>query len=269
MLDQGAYSFWRSSGGKQPDEDYWLEYEAWAYAIMARCPQAVAIVPDVIDGSEEENHRLLIDFLGGELPTARLMPVWHLGDSMDYLDYLLECGFSYLAFGSSGQYANPASKAWHERVRQGLHRIDAVCTPSHGLARPWLHLLRAQAQHEHYDFDSSDSTNLAMNHHRYRHLPGHLSLFSESIRMRLAASCDMRPEQPSPARNAIEWRLNELQDHWNCTASESDFRKYLSSAFPPITIQLPDYRAWRETDSHMEPLDIPLQPDLFASTLFA
>src|SRR5262245_6269588 len=58
MVDNGAFSIYRA-GGKTYDAAMLEEFEAWAADILARCPHAVAVVPDVIGGTEEENLELI------------------------------------------------------------------------------------------------------------------------------------------------------------------------------------------------------------------
>jgi hypothetical protein len=193
LLDNGAFSAWRS--GVPMDVD---GFARWAADIMARCPQAVAVVPDVIDGDAADNDAMLIDFrgavleLGLQLDADRTMAVWHMHEPLERLTGLVEGGFQYVAIGSSGEYAQPGTPAWHARIGQALAALDELVAGSNGAyRRPWLHMMRAQAEAHRYDFDSSDSCNLAVNHCRYRETgPGHVGRLAARIAGKIDASCD-------------------------------------------------------------------------------
>ena len=69
LVDNGAFSAWRS--GVPMDVD---GFARWAADILARCPQAVAVVPDVIDGDAAANDEMLIDFRGAVLELGLAVP---------------------------------------------------------------------------------------------------------------------------------------------------------------------------------------------------
>ena len=221
LIDNGAFSAWRS--GVPMDVD---GFARWAADIMARCPQAVAVVPDVIDGDAEANDAMLIDFrgavleLGLELDADRTMAVWHMHEPLERLTGLVEGGFQYVAIGSSGEYAQPGTPAWHERIRQALAALDDLVAESNGAyRRPWLHMMRAQAEAHRYDFDSSDSCNLAVNHCRYRDTGhGHVGRLAARIAGKIDASCDgaERPTIEPPA---------------DAAAAEAAFREKLATVY--------------------------------------
>lgn len=256
LIDNGAFSFWKSNS-TNPASTYWDAYELWAYDILRRCPQAVAIAPDSIDADVGENAALLDDFRCGLIPFERIMAVWHLGDPLDYLEYLLESGFSYLAFGSSGSYREPNTPAWHARMAQALAVVDRLCTRSRGLARPWLHLLRAQSCHHFYPFDSSDSTNLAVNHSRHRNRAQHLELIARRISEKIERSCDMVSERQPPASHAIESRVGDLHLQWLTGASGEVLASFALAGRSPIELHIEDYRATRASDGR-----IPVRPSV-------
>src|SRR5581483_10759146 len=70
MLDNGAYSFWTSE--RAPD---WDEYMTWAEGWLDY-PTTWAVIPDAIDGGEDENDALLVKWFQRGLPKGA--PVWHL-----------------------------------------------------------------------------------------------------------------------------------------------------------------------------------------------
>lgn len=206
LIDNGAFSAWMS--GQTMDDEYWNGFARWAADILARCPQAIVVVPDVIDGDADANDQLLHDFMGVDLeldidlPPERMMPVWHMHEPIDRLLYLAE-GFEYIGIGSSAQYAKCGTAEWHARIQEAFAAMDQFVAESNGAyRRPWLHMMRAQAQAHLYEFDSADSTNVAVNHGRYRHEgPGHVGRLADRVRSKIEASCSMqeRPTIASPA----------------------------------------------------------------------
>jgi hypothetical protein len=241
ICDNGAYSYWKNTG-ENATEDYWLGFEKWAYDILRQAPQAVAIVPDEIDGSEDDNVNLLTDFLCGPIPRERMMPVWHLGDSVDYLVYLLESQFQYLAFGSSGQYVQPGTKIWHKRIAEAFDIVNKLCTAENAVTRPWLHMLRAQKQAGDYPFQSSDSTNLAQNHAKYKHVGNHVYHLADKIKFKNKIGINKKNiAKPSPAKNAINWCEYRNYTQWllNTEMDERIIYDFLNES--PIKMAISDY----------------------------
>lgn len=204
IIDNGAFSL-HKQGISTRDEDYLADFEEWAQAILDRCPQAVAVVPDVIDGTEQENTELLALW---QLDPARSMPIWHLHESFDYLRYLLDGGWEHLGFGSSGQYWKPGTPEWHARVKEAFDVIDAWEREENaGHVRPRIHMMRAQSLAHLYDFDSSDSTNVAVNHNRFRKLHGndnHVACFAARVAEKIEATA---------GRTARHQKLRPLLGH--------------------------------------------------------
>lgn len=192
MLDNGAFSAWRS--GVPMDVD---GFARWAADICERCPQAVVVVPDVIDGDELANDDMRLDFSGAMLeagvfiPAERMMVVWHMHESIDRLTGMIEGGYQYIAIGSSGQYAKVGTPEWHARIREAFDHIERFCAESEGAyVRPWIHMMRAQSEAHRYPFDSADSCSLAVNHCRYKaEGEGHVARYAQRIRGRIDASC--------------------------------------------------------------------------------
>ena len=206
MLDNGAFTAWKS--GKQFDP---LAFVNWAAPIVRRCPQAVAVVPDVIGGSPQDNAELLHDFISMAWDAGcpdmidRSMVVWHMDEPLDHLDYLLQA-CQYLAIGSAGQWSKVGTVSWHARMRDAMRVIDDYSASFH---RPWIHLMRAQSQAHLYQVDSSDSCSVAVNHCRYRaEGPGHVRRYADRVRNRIDASCSgverYLLESPAAAASAVE-----------------------------------------------------------------
>lgn len=192
LLDNGAFSAWRS--GVPMDVDGFVR---WAADICERCPQAVVVVPDVIDGDELANDEMRYEFSGAMfeagvfIPPERMMMVWHMHESLDRLTGMIEGGYTYIAIGSSGEYAQVGTPQWHARIREAFDHIERFCAESEGCyVRPWIHMMRAQGEAHRYPFDSADSCSLAVNHCRYKaEGEGHVARYAQRIRGKIDASC--------------------------------------------------------------------------------
>lgn len=151
MLDNGAYTFWRQ--GKPTDWDAYMDWvEEWL-----DYPTTWAVIPDVIDGTEEENDRLLVSWFQRRLPKGA--PVWHLHESLERLQRLCR-GYERVCFGSSGRFTTVGSLAWHLRVAQAFNTI----ADEDGRV-PWIHMLRGMSMSgSRYPFASVDSADVARNH---------------------------------------------------------------------------------------------------------
>jgi hypothetical protein len=162
MLDNGAFSFWRS--GKACHD--WSAFASWARDWL-EFPTTWAVMPDVIDGTEEENDAL-ITWLYAIHPDVwrRSAPVWHLHEGLDRFKRLCHA-YPKVCIGSSGQYADIGSGSWHRRMEQAM---NAVC--GSGPVPVWLHMLRGMAlSGSQYPFASVDSTDIAQNHNRLQNTP--------------------------------------------------------------------------------------------------
>lgn len=204
LVDNGAFSL-HKQGVSARDEAYLEGYEAWAQDILDRCPQAVAVIPDIIGGTEQENAELVNTT---SLDYDRAMPIWHMHESVAYLLHLCET-FQYVGIGSSGAYWQAGSPAWHARITEMFAAIDAWELDT-GNVRPRIHMMRAQSMAHLYPFDTSDSTNVAMNHGRYRaEGAGHVA------RLATRASAKIRASSGAEARHQA---LRPLLDHLEAAA---------------------------------------------------
>lgn len=161
MLDNGAFSAWRKG---EPVED-WAPFYEWVEPLL-EFPANWAVIPDVIDGDEDDNDRLLVDcFKRRQRRSARLgqwAPVWHMHESLDRLWRLCN-GYTRVCIGSSAQYKSVGTRSWHDRMAEAM---DRICDPE-GRPPVWLHMLRGMGQSGGpYPFASVDSTDLARNGHR-------------------------------------------------------------------------------------------------------
>jgi hypothetical protein len=150
MLDNGAFSFWRKNAIPEWDGvldwmEPWLDY-----------PTSWAVIPDVINGSEEENDRLLVSWFARRMPPGA--PVWHIHESFERLRRLVS-GYDRVCFGSSAEFATIGTDMWHRRISAAFD----VIANTYGRV-PWIHMLRGlDLAGSIYPFASADSTNLARN----------------------------------------------------------------------------------------------------------
>lgn len=151
LLDNGAFSLWRA--GKPTDWDgYYAFVDTWL-----SYPTTWAIIPDVIDGTDEDNDRLLADWPFSD----RGAPVWHLHEPIDRLLGLIDA-WPRVCFGSSGEYAEVGSDSWHRRVTRAFNEVGR-----RNARLPWVHMLRGMSlAGSAYPFASLDSTDVARNHNR-------------------------------------------------------------------------------------------------------
>lgn len=150
-FDNGAFSVWKK-GGTLDIEGYLRWVDDWR-----RHPGFDwALIPDVIDGDEADNDRLLEQW-PEQLPGV---PVWHLHESLERLQRLASV-WRTVAIGSSGQWRSPGTAAWWKRMAAAM---DAICNDQ---GRPMcrLHGLRMldPAIFTRLPFASADSTNAAVN----------------------------------------------------------------------------------------------------------
>lgn len=151
-LDNGAFSAWRAGS---PISD-WEDYFAWVDAMRRLAAFDFAVIPDVIDGTEEQNDALLAAWPHGSAGA----PVWHLHESLDRLARLASA-WPRVCLGSSGEYATVGTPAWWRRMGEAL----ALVCDSDGVPRVRLHGLRMLDPEivRRVPFASADSTNLARN----------------------------------------------------------------------------------------------------------
>lgn len=165
VLDNGAFSIWRQGRGAIDRNAFW----AWANEAQARSPQAVAVIPDVIEGSERENLLELSWALREGLAAfpERTMGIWHMNDSLDFLETQARL-LNFVGIGSCAEFDVQTKRAdYMARIREASQVIDQVEKTYD--RRPWVHLMRGLGVFaELTRFESADSTNVARNHSRYR-----------------------------------------------------------------------------------------------------
>jgi hypothetical protein len=145
MFDNGAFSMFT-----QNIEVDWNKYYRWVEGYIGHPHWAV--VPDVIDGEEEDNLALIKEWPHREDCAA---VVWHLSESIDHLLKLSDLGFGKLAFGSSGDYWQIGSDRWERRIDMAFNAL-AKNGPL-----PWCHMMRGlSVGGKRWPFASADSTSI-------------------------------------------------------------------------------------------------------------
>jgi hypothetical protein len=151
VLDNGAFTAWTQGGSVDVPG-----YIAWCEEWHLHPGFDWALIPDVIDGDEQDNDALLDQWpahIAG-------VPVWHMHEGLDRLRRLSE-RWRTVALGSSGQYRTPGTQAWWRRMTDAM----AVVCDEHGRPRCKLHGLRMLDPDifRHVPLSSADSTNAAVN----------------------------------------------------------------------------------------------------------
>jgi hypothetical protein len=152
VLDNGAFSAWRAG---QPITD-WDPYLRWVDEAARHPGFDFAIIPDVIDGSEADNDKLVRAW-PRSLEGA---PVFHLHESLARLSWLAR-EWPRVCLGSSGEYAEIGTDAWWRRIGEAM---SAACD-AEGRPLTKIHGLRMldPAVFTRIPFASADSTNVARN----------------------------------------------------------------------------------------------------------
>lgn len=150
-LDNGAFSAWRSGTPRNS----WNAYYEWVDQARRLPGFDWAVIPDVIEGTEEENAALV-----EEWPFARHegVPVWHLHESLERLDHLVSV-WPCVALGGSGDYNQPGSSVWWDRITEAM----GVLCEEDGCPRTRMHGLRMlnPAIFTQLPLSSADSTHIA------------------------------------------------------------------------------------------------------------
>jgi hypothetical protein len=150
MLDNGAFS--AKTRGLPFDRD---GFYTWVEPLLAHPHWAV--VPDVIDGSEDEQRQMVKSW-----PFRKDMgiPVWHLGLSISYLIELCDA-WGRVCFGSAGEFWQIGTTKWCHRMDEAFNAL----VNTYGRQIPWVHGMRMLGQSSGpWPLASADSTNVALHH---------------------------------------------------------------------------------------------------------
>lgn len=155
-LDNGAFSKWRAGKGKVDIGAYADYVREWEH----HPGFDFAIIPDIIDGSEFDNDKMLSAWICGQRMRCASVPVWHLHESLERLAYLINA-YPRVALGSSGQWATPGTEDWWDRMEE----VRPVACDELGRPKVKLHGLRMlnPTIFAHIPFASADSCNVALN----------------------------------------------------------------------------------------------------------
>lgn len=152
MIDNGAFSLWGI--GLKLDVDAYLAFvRTW----MRHPAFGWCVIPDVIDGTEEENDALIEAW---PLDLTISTPVWHMHESLEKLKVLVE-SFPRVAIGSSGEFAEIGTDRWKNRLARAM---DITCDGD-GYPITKLHGLRQMDNDitSNVPYASVDSCNIARN----------------------------------------------------------------------------------------------------------
>lgn len=159
MLDNSAFTLWRDGGG---DVDIQAVAE-WARPWIGHPGCAGILIPDKIDGTAEDNDKMIASWLLKERMPG--IPIWHMHEDLERLRYLIRCAqgrvYSSVAIGSSGNWATIGTASWWNRISQAM---DVACD-EHGRPLCKLHGLRMLDPDvfRRVPLSSADSCNVARN----------------------------------------------------------------------------------------------------------
>lgn len=152
-FDNGAYPIWKAGGGEIDIPAYIAWVEQWRrHPGFDWC-----LIPDVIDGKESDNDRLVSEW---SLSPSISVPVWHMHERIERLVELCGC-WPRVALGSSGDYAMVGTDRWWHRMGEAM---EAICDEQ-GRPMAKLHGLRMlnPTVFSQLPLASADSTNVARN----------------------------------------------------------------------------------------------------------
>ena len=163
IIDNGAFTLWRKGGVID-----WNEYYNWIKDHLNEIE--FYFIPDVIDGTEEENDDLIVEFfkkfrsnISVNPMLKKGVPIWHINESLERLEKMMK-SFDYIAIGSAGEFAQLGTHKWHKRMDEAMR---VICDED-GYPKVKVHMLRCLDPKifTRYPFESGDSTSLAQNHTR-------------------------------------------------------------------------------------------------------
>lgn len=154
-VDNGAFSAWKSGN---PVTD-WSGYYEWVAEIHRYPSFDFAVIPDVIDGTETENDKLVWEFPWKNSGVGA--PVFHMHESLARLQRLVNAKFRVICIGSSGEFATVGDSKWWVRMAE----IMNLLCDKHGRPLCKIHGLRMLNPEifSRLPLYSADSTNIAQN----------------------------------------------------------------------------------------------------------
>jgi len=184
MWDNGAFTTFRQGKAFDP-----LKFYQWVEPKLGHPNWAV--IPDVIDGSVEQQKALLESW---PFPKELGAAVWHMGLPIDYLLFLAD-EYPKVCFGSSGVYWDVMSDAWINRADKAFNAL----AKRHRFL-PHIHMLRGLSLgDQRWPFASADSVNVARNYKDRNQCPERMARKIDSV------------------QTPIKWQLQDCQqDFWSC-----------------------------------------------------
>jgi len=166
-VDNGAFTAWKSG---HPIES-WGGYYRWVWEWALHPAFDFAIIPDVIDGTEQQNDELLAEWRRHFHRQELGSPVWHMHESIERLVTLCS-QWPRVCLGSSGQYASVGTDGWWRRMGEAM---AAICDRE-GRPRCKLHGLRMLSPDvfSRLPLASADSTNAVRNSSSYSRFGSYL-----------------------------------------------------------------------------------------------
>lgn len=153
VFDNGAWSVFKRE--EQLDVD---GFTRWVEEWHKHPGFDWALIPDVIDGTEDDNDAMLRDW--PEHLRVVGVPVWHLHEPVERLARLCR-EWRTVALGSSGQWRTPGTSAWWHRMSEAM----AAACDEQGRPMARLHGLRMLDPDvfRRLPLASADSTNAGVN----------------------------------------------------------------------------------------------------------
>lgn len=202
LLDNGAFSVWQLA--RQQEQPFRLNVPAiyeWMTALveMKGAERCAILLPDVIEGSEEENDTLLLTCPAHLRSVA--WPVWHMPESLERLARLAS-EYGRVAVGACGAYRAVLSPEYCRRADEIFNEREQRFP---GVP---LHMLRGlQVAGGPWPFYSADSTDVGQNWSQ-------TELRTRTAVERWRRRTDRTPQSWQPVRNRICWastaRANRL-----------------------------------------------------------
>jgi len=157
-LDNGAFTAWK--GGKEFDFDGFCDF-ATKWALHPGCDWF--LLPDVIDGTVDDNQKMRAKFFNSvdRAVHRKGVPIWHLHEPLELLEYFTRLDAPAVALGSSGDYAQVGTGKWWGRMAEAMK----VACHDNGFPKARLHGLRMLDPDvfTRLPLSSADSTNVARN----------------------------------------------------------------------------------------------------------
>lgn len=159
ILDNGAFSFWRSAAKKKEVLDWDKHWEGYYDNMVAPWYSRIDFffIPDVIEGTEEDNDALIEKTPSWLMEKA--VPVWHTDESLARLMRLCR-RFDRVAIGCTGPHRHIRSAAWRIRMEQvftAVYEWRQYPVKLHG-----LRMLDGRVLSE-FPFATADSASVAVN----------------------------------------------------------------------------------------------------------